>query len=175
MSPKLRVPYLHGHTGVQISNVVRPWSTMVQGVVGQHYKYWESCVRCIFPVDDGLPGLVLSESILIIFTIPEHCRCISTFILPRSNHEQESNCLPLCLPLPLQRRPPWQTGRMALSRRACRFEIPMDVFVLENMSPTEYLQQYCIVSKRRQAMYRRSFSKVDKDNDMKINMKVIWS
>ncbi|XP_033627003.1 proteoglycan 4-like [Asterias rubens] len=71
----------------------------------------------------------------------------------------------------LKRRPPWQTGRMALSRRACRFEIPMDVFVLENMSPTEYLQQYCIVSKRRQAMYRRSFSKVDKDNDMKINMK----
>ncbi|XP_022103851.1 translation initiation factor IF-2-like isoform X2 [Acanthaster planci] len=71
----------------------------------------------------------------------------------------------------LRRRQPWQQGRLALSRRACRFELPMDVHLLENMSPTEYLQKYCIVSKRRQAMYRRAFSKVDRSNSMKINKK----
>ncbi|XP_006812778.1 uncharacterized protein LOC100372411 [Saccoglossus kowalevskii] len=66
---------------------------------------------------------------------------------------------------------PWLQGRLAFSKQTARFEIPMDVRVLKNMTPVEYLTQYCIVSKRRQAFYRRHFNKVDRDNDLKINRK----
>ncbi|XP_038059750.1 proteoglycan 4-like isoform X2 [Patiria miniata] len=88
------------------------------------------------------------------------------------SHVSDSDSVPPDIPEHLLRRKqPWQAGRLALSRRACRFEIPMDVHLLETMSPTEYLQKYCIISKRRQAMYRRAFSKADRNNSMKINRK----
>lgn len=66
----------------------------------------------------------------------------------------------------------WLRGRIALSRRAARFELPMDVGDLAEMSPVEYLRRHCIISQRRRALYKKAFVKVDKDNDGKINRKV---
>ena len=66
----------------------------------------------------------------------------------------------------------WLKGRMALSKRASRFELPMDVMELEGMNQITYLERYCIVSSRRVALYRKAFNRVDKDCDLKINLKV---
>ncbi|XP_041455547.1 serine/arginine repetitive matrix protein 1-like isoform X1 [Lytechinus variegatus] len=65
----------------------------------------------------------------------------------------------------------WLRGRIALSRRAARFELPMDVGDLAEMSPVDYLRRHCIISQRRRALYKKAFVKVDKDNDGKINRK----
>ncbi|XP_071504894.1 uncharacterized protein [Diadema antillarum] len=65
----------------------------------------------------------------------------------------------------------WLRGRIALSRRAARFELPMDVGELAEMTPVEYLSKYCIISHRRRALYKKAFSRADKDNDGKINRK----
>ncbi|XP_071945016.1 uncharacterized protein [Antedon mediterranea] len=65
----------------------------------------------------------------------------------------------------------WLRGRLALSRQSSRFEIPMDVRVLESMTPMDYLLGYCRINKRRQAMYKKAFRKVDKDNDGVISLK----
>ncbi|XP_072033251.1 uncharacterized protein [Amphiura filiformis] len=65
----------------------------------------------------------------------------------------------------------WLKGRMALSKRASRFELPMDVRELEGMTPIAYLERYCIVNRRRAALYRRAFNRVDKDCDLIINQK----
>ncbi|XP_066303263.1 muscle M-line assembly protein unc-89-like [Branchiostoma lanceolatum] len=65
----------------------------------------------------------------------------------------------------------WLQGRLALSRQISRFELPMDMRLLEGMSPIEYLSNYCIVSKRRQNLYKQSFSKADRDRDGVINVK----
>lgn len=51
------------------------------------------------------------------------------------------------------------TGRLALSKQASRFELPMDMRVLEKMTPLEYLNKYCIVSSRRQMLYDRIYYK----------------
>eukprot|EP00057_Strongylocentrotus_purpuratus_P005153 XP_003730326.1 PREDICTED: wiskott-Aldrich syndrome protein homolog 1 isoform X2 [Strongylocentrotus purpuratus] len=67
----------------------------------------------------------------------------------------------------------WLRGRIALSRRAARFELPMDVGDLAKMSPVEYLRRHCIISQRRRALYKKAFVKVDKDNDGKINRKEV--
>ncbi|KAM4700112.1 uncharacterized protein O3C94_001370 isoform 2-T3 [Discoglossus pictus] len=55
--------------------------------------------------------------------------------------------------------------RMGLSNDVSRFEIPMDVKMLENMSVQEYLRNYCRVCKRRQTYYKKFFDKFDKDKD----------
>ncbi|XP_077995472.1 uncharacterized protein LOC144448958 [Glandiceps talaboti] len=68
---------------------------------------------------------------------------------------------------------PWLQGRLAFSKQTSRFEIPMDVRVLERMTPVEYLTRYCIISTRRLAFYRRHFNRVDRDNDLKINRKEV--
>ncbi|XP_028400854.1 uncharacterized protein LOC114523978 isoform X2 [Dendronephthya gigantea] len=60
---------------------------------------------------------------------------------------------------------PWLKGRLALSQQNSRFEIPMDVRLLETMTPMEYLTKYCIISKRRKALYKHVFQKVDKNRD----------
>ncbi|KAI8504986.1 hypothetical protein Bbelb_170950, partial [Branchiostoma belcheri] len=65
----------------------------------------------------------------------------------------------------------WLQGRLALSRQISRFELPMDMRLLEGMSPIEYLSNYCIVSKRRQNLYKQSFTKADRDRDGIINVK----
>ncbi|KAK3746273.1 hypothetical protein QZH41_016532, partial [Actinostola sp. cb2023] len=60
---------------------------------------------------------------------------------------------------------PWLQGRLALSKQTSRFELPMDVKVLESMTAMEYLTKYCIISTRRKALYKHVFQKVDKDWD----------
>ena len=69
----------------------------------------------------------------------------------------------------------WLKGRMALSKRASRFELPMDVMELEGMNQITYLERYCIVNRRREALYRRAFNRADKDCDLKISIKVRYN
>lgn len=66
---------------------------------------------------------------------------------------------------------PWLQGRLALSKQTSRFELPMDVRLLEEMTPMEYLTKYCIISTRRKALYKHIFQKVDKDRDNAITVK----
>ncbi|XP_046840856.1 uncharacterized protein LOC124434947 isoform X2 [Xenia sp. Carnegie-2017] len=63
----------------------------------------------------------------------------------------------------------WLKGRLALSQQNSRFEIPMDVRLLESMTPMEYLTKHCVISKRRKALYQRVFQKVDRNRDEMIN------
>lgn len=66
---------------------------------------------------------------------------------------------------------PWLQGRLALSQQTSRFELPMDVKLLADMTPMEYLTKYCIISTRRKALYKHIFQKVDKDRDNLITFK----
>lgn len=50
-------------------------------------------------------------------------------------------------------------GRIALSKNACRFELPMDMKQLESMTPADYLSKYCRIIDRRKTLYRRVFEK----------------
>ncbi len=60
---------------------------------------------------------------------------------------------------------PWLQGPLALSKESCRFELPMDMHVLEKISVLEYLTEYCVVCSRRQQLYKQSFVRADKDRD----------
>ena len=40
------------------------------------------------------------------------------------------------------------------------------------MSPIDYITKYCIISKRRKNLYKITFTKIDKDRDGKISLKV---
>ncbi|XP_013421806.1 uncharacterized protein LOC106181848 [Lingula anatina] len=53
----------------------------------------------------------------------------------------------------------WMSTRMALSKQASRFELPMDMKLLETMSPQDYLREYCKVSSKRTAIYKKFFDK----------------
>ena len=53
----------------------------------------------------------------------------------------------------------WMTSHLGLSRHSCRFELPMDMRLLETMSPREYLSKYCVVSSKRMLLYKRVFGK----------------
>lgn len=66
---------------------------------------------------------------------------------------------------------PWLQGRLALSKQTSRFELPMDVKILESMTAMDYLTRFCIISTRRKALYKTTFLKVDKDRDGKITYK----
>ncbi|XP_072285585.1 uncharacterized protein [Pyxicephalus adspersus] len=55
--------------------------------------------------------------------------------------------------------------RMGVSNHISRFEIPMDIKLLENMTVNQYLKTYCRVCKRRQTFYRKLFDKYDRDKD----------
>ncbi|XP_032223100.2 uncharacterized protein LOC116604611 [Nematostella vectensis] len=64
---------------------------------------------------------------------------------------------------------PWLQGPLSLSRQSCRFELPMDMKVLENLSPLEYVSLYCRINSRRRTLFRHYFTKNDKDKDGFIN------
>eukprot|EP00794_Sanderia_malayensis_P007353 gene7354-8172_t len=64
---------------------------------------------------------------------------------------------------------PWLQGPLALSKESCRFELPMDVHILEKISLLQYLTNYCVVCSRRQQLYKQSFHKADKDRDGLLN------
>ena len=53
----------------------------------------------------------------------------------------------------------WMTSHLGLSRQSCRFELPMDMRLLETMTPREYLSKYCVISSKRMLLYRRVFGK----------------
>ncbi|KAK2163962.1 hypothetical protein LSH36_71g01027 [Paralvinella palmiformis] len=53
----------------------------------------------------------------------------------------------------------WSQGRLALSQQSSRFELPMDMKVLETMKPTEYLSKYCVVTSKRQWLYEKIYLK----------------
>ncbi|XP_043911364.1 uncharacterized protein LOC122788354 isoform X2 [Protopterus annectens] len=61
--------------------------------------------------------------------------------------------------------------RMGLSKKICRFELPMDMKVIENISPQEYLTNYCLVCKRRQVYYKKTFDKFDKNKTGLLSLK----
>ena len=43
--------------------------------------------------------------------------------------------------------------------QGCRFELPFDLKLLENLTPLEYLSQYCRLSSRRNYQFKRMFDK----------------
>ncbi|XP_040194332.1 uncharacterized protein LOC120927609 [Rana temporaria] len=55
--------------------------------------------------------------------------------------------------------------RMGVSNHISRFEIPMDIKLLENTTVHQYLKTYCRVCKRRQTFYKKFFDKYDRDKD----------
>ena len=69
----------------------------------------------------------------------------------------------------LNKRTPWLSGPLPLSCEGCRFELPMDLKVLESLSVMTYLSNYCIVSSRRKYLFKTTFVKADRDLDGIIN------
>lgn len=63
----------------------------------------------------------------------------------------------------------WLQGPHSLSRRSCRFELPMDMLDLELLSPLQYVLQFCRVHGRRRTLFRHYFTKNDRDRDGSIN------
>lgn len=70
---------------------------------------------------------------------------------------------------------PWLQGPHSLSRQSCRFELPMDMRVLEELSPLQYVSQFCRVSGRRKTLFRHYFTKNDRDRDGNVNRKEVHS
>ena len=68
-----------------------------------------------------------------------------------------------------KKRTPWLSGPLPLSCEGCRFELPMDLKVLEYLSVMTYLSNYCIVSSRRKYLFKTTFVKADSDLDGIIN------
>lgn len=66
-------------------------------------------------------------------------------------------------------RRPWLCGPLPLPRQGCRFELAMDIKLLENMTVVNYLTLFCIVSKRRRYLFKTIFTKADRDRDGLIN------
>ncbi|KAE8622590.1 hypothetical protein XENTR_v10005302 [Xenopus tropicalis] len=64
-----------------------------------------------------------------------------------------------------RQREPGLPVRMGLSNKISRFEIPVDIKVLEDLTAQDYLRTYCRVCKRRQLYYKKFFDKFDKDRD----------
>jgi hypothetical protein len=69
----------------------------------------------------------------------------------------------------LSKRRPWLNGPLPLSCQGCRFELPMDLKVLESLTAIKYLSNYCIVSSRRKYLFKTTFVKADSDLDGIIN------
>ncbi|XP_063675455.1 uncharacterized protein LOC134812151 isoform X3 [Bolinopsis microptera] len=57
----------------------------------------------------------------------------------------------------------WVQSRILVSAQSARYELPMDMHVLAKLSPLEYLTEYAIICKRRQALYKLIFSKYDRE------------
>ncbi|KAL5263855.1 hypothetical protein ACHWQZ_G005061 [Mnemiopsis leidyi] len=57
----------------------------------------------------------------------------------------------------------WVQSRILVSAQSARYELPMDMHVLSRLSPLEYLTEYAIICKRRQALYKLIFSKYDRE------------
>jgi hypothetical protein len=73
---------------------------------------------------------------------------------------------------PHQVKPPaeWLVSRFALSKRSCRFELPIDMKRLETMSPLDYLCHFCIVDERRRIYYSEVFSKHNRSRSGRLTL-----
>ena len=80
-----------------------------------------------------------------------------------NNNEQENKLRRL------ENRPPWLCGPSPLSRQGCRFQLPMDTKVLEQLTVVNYLTMYCVLSARRKHLFKTIFIKADRDHDGVIN------
>lgn len=69
----------------------------------------------------------------------------------------------------VNKRRPWLNGPLPLSCEGCRFELPMDLKILENFTVVRYLSNYCIISSRRKYLFKTTFVKADSDLDGIIN------
>ncbi|XP_021365958.1 uncharacterized protein LOC110458542 isoform X2 [Mizuhopecten yessoensis] len=67
-----------------------------------------------------------------------------------------------------QQKAAWVTGRLALSQQSSRFELPMDMRVLESMTTQEYIREYCKITKRRQKLYSDVFRKNAKQKERNV-------
>ena len=70
---------------------------------------------------------------------------------------------------------PWLQGPHSLSRQSCRFELPMDMRVLEELSSLQYVSQFCRVNSRRTTLFRHYFTKNDRDRDGNISRRELHS
>lgn len=69
----------------------------------------------------------------------------------------------------------WLQGPHSISRQSCRFELPMDMLVLQQLSPLQYVSQFCRVNSRRKTLYRHYFIKIDRDRDGVISKRELQS
>ncbi|XP_063812145.1 uncharacterized protein LOC135050001 isoform X2 [Pseudophryne corroboree] len=84
----------------------------------------------------------------------------------QGKHITEPETTPFCSPLVYDPEMQINPGvRLGACNHISRFEIPMDIKLLENMTVHEYLRNYCRVVKRRQMYYKKFFDKFDKDKD----------
>eukprot|EP00118_Oscarella_pearsei_P003871 m.16078 g.16078 ORF g.16078 m.16078 type:complete len:504 (+) comp26730_c0_seq2:51-1562(+) len=71
---------------------------------------------------------------------------------------------------------PWLKHRFALSKKSCRFELPVDMKLLEDLSPLDYLRSFCVIGKRRKAWYSKVFRSADRARQISnglLNMKEV--
>ncbi|XP_060081573.1 uncharacterized protein LOC132560889 [Ylistrum balloti] len=67
-----------------------------------------------------------------------------------------------------QQKAAWVTGRLALSQQSSRFELPMDMRVLETMTTQEYIREFCKITKRRQKLYSDVFRRNAKQKERNV-------
>ncbi|KAK0060498.1 hypothetical protein Bpfe_010011 [Biomphalaria pfeifferi] len=66
--------------------------------------------------------------------------------------DEMENAVPNVVPIPAN-----LNDRMVLTLQSSRFELPMDMRELENLTPQDYLQKYCVVTPRRKLLYTKTF------------------
>ena len=52
------------------------------------------------------------------------------------------------------RNSPWMVARLAYSREVAIFRLPINKFLIRDLSPMEYLVKYCKVEERRERLYK---------------------
>ncbi|XP_013089067.2 uncharacterized protein LOC106073134 isoform X3 [Biomphalaria glabrata] len=66
--------------------------------------------------------------------------------------DEMENAVPNVVPIPAN-----LNDRMVLTLQSSRFELPMDMRELENLTPQDYLKKYCVVTPRRKLLYTKTF------------------
>lgn len=65
----------------------------------------------------------------------------------------------------------WLQEQLEFSFRACRFELPIDGRVLQDMAPEDYLRRYCVVTPQFRSVYQNIFRKYQRPQMMRIHFK----
>ncbi|XP_078278937.1 uncharacterized protein LOC144606556 [Rhinoraja longicauda] len=58
-----------------------------------------------------------------------------------------------------------------VSQHVIRFELPIDLWLLRGMSPTQYLRTYCRCDEGLSKLYKTAFDQQDKDKDKYVSLK----